>query len=446
MGPPVAAAAVTVAERGGEEELRVRRLILAGVIAVSALVLGLGGWSLFAQLDSAVIARGVVVADSRRKTVQHKEGGILRQLLVEEGDVVRAGQPLARLDTTQVDTVIGQLDGQRVAVQARLARLRAERDGLSVLTFPPELLARQSQPVAGEAIAAQAALFETRRRARESKAAIIEKRILQLQEHVRSSQAQLVATEQRLALTEEEAASVAYLLQRGYERRPRLLALERSIAELRGRQGELKGAIGQAREAIASAELELQNLADQAAADISRELDEARAEEVDVLERLRAAEDVRTRLTIVSPQDGVVVDLRLVTPGAVIAAGQALMDIVPIDDELIVEAQVQPNDIESVHVGLPAQVKLTAYKSALSPLLDGEVVFVSADQLLDERHGGVYFKTRVRLDRASLQRWSRITPSPGMPAEVMIVTGERRAIDYFLTPFRDRMRRAFREH
>jgi len=428
-----------------DDEPELKGLITAGVVIVSALVIGFGGWSLFAELDSAVIARGVVAADSRRKTVQHKEGGILRQLLVREGERVRPGQPMAILDTTQADASIGQLDGQRVAVLARLVRLRAERDGAKSLEFPPELVARVDEPMVGAVIFAQRAMFESRRRAIESKSAIIDRRILQLREHIRSSEAQLAATGKRLALTEEEAANVGYLLQRGYERRPRLLELQRSMEDMRGRESELKGTIAQAREAIASAEMELRNLTDTTLSEIAKELEDGRAQDVDLAERLRAAEDVRDRLTVIAPQDGVVVDLRLVTPGAVVAAGQALMDIVPTDDELIVEAQVQPNDIEVIHVGLPAQVKLTAYKSSLSPSLDGQVIFISADQMIDERNGSFYFKTRVRLDKASLAQWSRITPVPGMPAEVMIVTGERRAIDYFLTPFRDRMRRAFRE-
>ncbi len=428
-----------------ENDRSLSRLIIAGGVIVAALVIGFGGWSLFASLDSAVIARGTVAADSRRKTVQHKEGGILRQLLVREGEAVRSGQPLARLDTMQADAAIGQLDGQRVAVLARLVRLRAERDGALTLAFPPELAARRGEPVVDEAISAQQALFDSRRRAIESKSAIIEGRIRQLREHIGSSEAQLSATRKRLKLTEEEAANVAYLLARGYERRPRLLELQRAIEDLRGREGELRGTIAQAQEAIASAEMELRNLVDTVLAEIAKELEDGRAQEVDLTERLRAAEDVRDRLTVVAPQDGVVVDVRLVTLGGVIGAGQALMDIVPVDDELIVEAQVQPQDIEVVHTGLTAKVRLTAYKSTLTPSLDGEVVFVSADQMVDERNGNLYFKTRVRLDRDSLAQWTHITPSPGMPAEVMIVTGERRAFDYFITPFRDRMRRAFRE-
>jgi HlyD family secretion protein len=430
---------------GDGEDEDLRRLVFAGLILVLALVVGFVGWTLFAKLDSAVIANGVIAADSRRKTVQHKEGGILRRLLVAEGQEVRAGQPLAQLDTTQADTSIGQLDGQLVAVRARIARLRAETSGAKVLELPPELVARRDEPVVAEAIAAQEQLFESRRRALESKSAMTERRILQLKEQIKAAEVQQEANAQQLTLTEEEAKSVGFLYRRGYETRPKLLELQRSIADKRGRDGELKGTIAQAQQQIAEAEMELRNLTDSAIADDAKDLEDARAQEVDLSERLRAAQDVRDRLTIVSPQDGVVVDMRFVTPGAVVGPGQALMDIVPADDDLIVDAKVQPNDIDVVHVGLPAQVKLTAYKSSLSPYLEGRVIFVSADQMLDEHNGAAYFDTRVRLKKSSLAKWKRIIPVPGMPAEVLIVTGEERVIDYFWTPLRDRMRRAFRE-
>jgi HlyD family secretion protein len=428
-----------------QDNRQLRRLILAGLVVILAYLTGFGGWALFASLDSAVIARGVVAADSRRKTVQHKEGGILRQLFVAEGDAVRSGQPLARLDTTQADATIGQLAGQLIAVQARLVRLRAERDGAAELIFPPQIAARRGEPLVDEAVRAQEALFDSRRQANDSKAAIIEGRILQLKEHIRAAQAQLSAVEKRLVLTEEEASNVSFLLQRGYERRPRLLELQRSIEDLRGRRGELGATIAQAHEAIASAEMELKNLRDTLIAEIAKELEDGRAQEVDLTERLRAAEDVRDRLTIVAPQDGIVVDLRLVTPGAVLAAGQALMDIVPSDDDLIIEAQVQPNDIEVLRVGQPVRVRLTAYKSTLAPSLEGEVIFVSADQMVDDQKGLAFFKTRIRLKADSLAQNPHVRPVPGMPAEVMIITGERRAFDYFVAPIRDRMRRAFRE-
>lgn len=429
---------------GGDAEPSLKGLVVVTAIVIAALVVGVGGWMMFAELDSAVIARGVIAADSQRKTVQHKEGGILRELLVKDGSHVRAGQTLALLDSTQADAQVNQLFGQQVAVQVKLARLRAEQAGERTFTLPKELADRPEEPVVAEAVAAQRQLFAARWRAYDSSIAIARSKVLQLTEHIKSAESQLTAVTKRLDLTEEEAKNVSYLLNAGYETRTRLMELQRAIEDLRGRQGELRGTIAEAEQSIAASELEITNLGDTRHAEIAKDLEDGRAQEADLVQRLRAAQDIYDRLQVVAPQDGIVVDVRFVTPGAVIGPGQPLMDIVPVDDALIVEAKVQPNDIEVVHTGLAALVKLTAYKNSRSPVIDGEVVYVSADQLTDP-HGETYFLSRVKLSQESLSHWHWISPSTGMPAEVMIVTGKRKAMDYLLQPFRDRMRRAFRE-
>jgi HlyD family secretion protein len=428
-----------------DAEPSLRGTVVAGTCAIVAFFGGLLGWSLFAQLDSAVIAAGTLVVDSHRKTVQHLEGGILRELLVREGQVVKAGQPVALLDPTQADAQLGQLTSQLVAAQARIARLRAEQDGARTLAFPPELAGDTNNPVVVETLAVQRRLFAARWRAYDSATAVLQKRVAQYREDIAGNEAQLAATTRRLALLEEELGNVKHLLARGYERRPRLLELERAVAELKGQHGEFKGAVARARQAIAGAELEIVNLGDTRLADIGRELQEASVLEADLTDRIRAARDVRQRREVVSPQDGVVTDIRLVTPGGVIGPGQPLMDIVPVDDELIVEARVRPSDMDVVRSGLPAQVRLLSYSRTTSPAIDGKVTYVSADMLTDPRTGERYFTARANLSRESLAQWPEIRMNPGMPAEVIIVTGERRAIDYFTSPISDRMRRSFRE-
>jgi HlyD family secretion protein len=410
-----------------------------------ALVGGVAGWSLYARLDSAAIAVGQVVVNSHRKTVQHLEGGILRVLLVKEGDVVKVGQAVALLDSTQSDAQLGQLESQHVGVLAKLARLRAEQQDWRGFQFPEDLLGRGRDAIVADALQTQRKLFDTRWRAFDSSAEVIGKRIEQLKEQIAAAESQLVTVSRRLQLTEEEERSVSYLLELGYERRPRLLELQKAIEELKGRASDLRGTVAQARQGIASAQAEKANLGDTRQADIARELEEARAFEVDLDDRIRAARDVRQRREITSPQDGVVVDLRLITPGGVLLPGQPLMDIVPLEDELIVEARVLPDDIEAVHSGLSAMVYLLAYKSATTPPIEGEVTYVSADMLTDERTGDSYFLSRVRLAPESLAQARDAVPSPGMPATVLIVTGKRRAIDYFLEPLTQRMRGAFRE-
>jgi HlyD family secretion protein len=425
-----------------DAEPSLRPTITAGIIIIVAFFVGFLGWSLFAQLDSATMSQGTVVVDSHRKTVQHLEGGILRELLVREGEAVKSGQPVALLDTTQADSQLGQIVSQLVAAQARIARLRAEQEGSLVLEFPEGLKKQSSDPVVAETLSTQLKLFQARWRAYESSEAVVQKRIDQLQEDIISNQAQLTAANQRLALLEEERVSVAQLLEKGFERRPRLLELDRNIADIKGRQGELRGAIARSKQAIGGSQLEIVNLGDTRLADIAKELQEA---EADLNDRILAARDVRQRREVVSPQDGVVTDIRMVTPGGVIGAGQPLMDIVPIDDEMIVETKVEPKDINSVRTGLPARVRLTSYTRALGPTVEGTITYVAADMGTDQRTGNPFFTARVRLSRESLAEWPEVQLYPGMPAEVMIVTGERRAIDYFVAPLFDRMRRAFHE-
>jgi HlyD family secretion protein len=428
-----------------DAEPSLRPTVTAGIVVIAAFITAFLGWSLFAQLDSASLSQGTLVVDSHRKTVQHLEGGILRELLVREGEVVKAGQTVALLDTTQADSQLGQIVSQLVAAQARIARLRAEQEGSLVLEFPEQLKKQGNDTVVAETLATQLKLFQARWRAYESSEAVLQKRIDQLQEDIAANQAQLTAATKRLALLEEERASVSQLLEKGFERRPRLLELDRNIADIKGRQGELRSAIARSKQAIGGAQLEIVNLGDTRLADIARELQEARAQEADLNDRILAARDVRQRREVVSPQDGTVTDIRLVTPGGVIGPGQPLMDIVPVNDELIVETHVEPKDIDTVRVGLPARVRLTSYTRALAPTVEGTITYVSADMMTDQRTGNPYFTARARLSRESLAQWPEIRLYPGMPTEVMIVTGERRAIDYFVSPLFDRMRRAFHE-
>ena len=328
--PPSSAPVGSASSDPGEPSLR--GLVIGGTAIMLALVGGVTGWSLYARLDSAAIAAGQVVVNSHRKTVQHLEGGILRVLLVKEGDVVKAGQAVALLDSTQSDAQLGQLESQRVGALAKLTRLRAEQQDWRGFQFPEDLLGLSGDPMVADALQTQRKLFDTRWRAYDSSAEVIGKRIEQQKEQIAAAESQLVTVSRRLQLTEEEERSVSYLLELGYERRPRFLELQRAIEELKGRASDLRGTVAQARQAIASAQAEKANLGDTRQADIAREIEEARAMEVDFDDRIRAARDVRQRLKITSPQEGVVVDLRLITPGGVLAPGQPLMDIVLLED------------------------------------------------------------------------------------------------------------------
>lgn len=427
------------------DEPSFRAIVMCAAICIVCLLGGGVGWLLFAQLDSAAIAPGVVVVDSQRKTVQHLEGGILRKILVQEGEAVIAGQHLVELEATDAQAQLDQLLNQQVTAEARLTRLRAEQGNLRTLTFAPVLLQAAARQGAETAITAERDIFEARWRAHDSSIELITRRIEQLRKTIASLDSQLVANDKRLASYQDELGAVASLFKQGYERRPRLLELERQVADLVGRKGELINTIAANNQAIDGAEVEIENIRHVRMADVAAELEQTLAIKADLAERIRAAQDVVDRRIVISPQDGIVVDLRVVTPGGIIAPGEAIMDIVPVNDDLIVESRVDPADIDVVREGLPAQVHLLAYKTSTSPVIDGSVQYVSADMLSDQRTGNPYFLARVQLSEESLAQHAEMKPTPGMPATVMIVTGSRRAIDYFLSPITDRMRNSFRE-
>jgi HlyD family secretion protein len=427
-------------------EPTLRNTMLAALATVVFGVGGFLGWATTADLDSAAVAAGTVIVDSHRKTVSHLEGGTLRALMVREGDLVEAGQPLLLFETTQSGSVVAQIEGQFWLSVARLARLQSELADAEAPAFPADLRAvAATMPVAAEGIDLETRLMTARRETLAGQIAVLRRRIGQLRNEIDAHRAQRAATAERLRYTEEEMGAVRQLLDRGYERRPRLLELQRTVADLRGRLGELAANTAQAEQAIAGAELEILNLAANRRSEATDELQRTRASVADLTERLRAAADVLRRQTVLSPQAGKVTNIRYFTPGSAVAGGAPILDIVPQDDELIVEARVATTDIDSVRPGQPALVRLTAYKQRTVPPVEGEVVEVSADQLTDERTGAPHYTARVRLRPDALKDLAGVRLYPGMPAEVLIRSRPRKAIDYFLAPLTDSLRRSMRE-
>ena len=300
-------------------------------------------------------------------------------------------------------------------------------------------------PAAAEVLTGQEELFAARRLAYRSEIGAPERQIEQQEQDARSTAQQREAVQRQRASIERELAGAQRLLAKGWESRTRAEQLDRQLAAVDARDAELRGALARATEGAAAARLNIEAKRSARLADIGQQLDEGRSQEAEAASLLRAASDVRDRLVVTAPQDGTVVDLRLTTPGGVLGPGDPLLDIVPVDQPLLVEVRLRPDDIESVHEGLPADVRLIAYKSGELPTFAGDLTYVSADMLADPRNGESYFLARVRLDMAELARFPRAALSPGMPAEVMIRTGERRAIDWLLAPVTDRLRRAMRE-
>ena len=420
--------------------------IRAGLLVAALFFGGFGTWAAWAPLSSAAVASGQVRVDGHRKTVQHLEGGIIRDILVRDGDAVQAGQVLARMDATQPDATRDLLQGQHNALQALEARLVAERDRLPTIRFPAHLEAQRSDLTMATILAGQETIFASRQRAMEGQMAILNQRIEQFRSEIDGKRAQVASAERQAVLIGDEINGIAALVAKGLERRPRLLALQREGARLEGILGEQAGLIAKAEQGIGEARMQMADLINTQANEIASELRDVQTKLADLEEKLRAASDVAERTEILAPHTGRVLHLRHFTPGGVVKPGEPILEVVPWDDKMVIEAKVRPLDIEAVHAGLPAEVRLSAYKSRSTPTVPGTVIHVSADSLVDDRSGESHYMADIEIAPEQLARLDGVRLAPGMPAEVMIVTGERTALQYLLLdPVRESFSRAWRE-
>lgn len=421
------------------------RFAATGLVLAAAGFGGFGAWAALAPLSSAALAPGIVIADSNRKTVQHLDGGIVAEILVRDGDRVAAGQPVMRLDDLETRSTVALLEGQLWSLLAQEARLTAESDGLASVVRPIRLAEHADDPAVAEILAGQERIFAGRRASLDGRVAVTRQRIAQLEAQIAGLEAQRHAGLGQLALIREETASVAEMLAKGLERKPRLLSLMRQSVELEGMQGDLANRIAQAREGIAQAEMEILGLSADRQSEIATELRDVQTRRVEAEEKRTAARIRQGRRDVAAPEAGTVINLRYFASGAVVAPGAAILDLVPLDDRLVVEARVNPTDIDVVHAGLSAKVVLSAFKSRTTPPLDGSLVRVSADALTDERTGQSYYSARVAVDGAQLRALKDVHLQPGMPVETLIVTGERTLLTYLIQPIEDSFRRAFHE-
>ena len=424
---------------------RLRGIVWTGNLLVGCFVIGFGVWAAFAPLESAAIAFGAVESESSRKTIQHLEGGIIREIRVKEGDLVRAGQTLISLDDTKARAEVQSLQGQLWDAVAREARLHAEQRGEDRVSFP-DTLGREAKgnSAVGAVLAAQRSIFDTRRQAFQSQVEVNAKRRSQTEKEIEGLKGQEAAAVRRVAIVREEVATVAALLDKGLERRPRLLNLERERADIEGRRDEIAAQISRADQVVSESQANLLKLESDRQSEISQALREAQNQIFQNRERLQAAQDQLSRTEVRAPEDGVVTELQVHTPGGVIGAGAPLMELVPKQDRLIVTARVKPEDIDVVHVGLSAEVSLLPYNQRRVPRLHGTVTHVSADRVLDKRTDQPFYAAKVRVEdpRASA---IGIRIVPGMPTQVFVKTGRGTVALYALRPLLDSFDNAFRE-
>ncbi|MDJ0852223.1 MAG: HlyD family type I secretion periplasmic adaptor subunit [Myxococcota bacterium] len=418
-------------------------------IGLGALVIGLfiGGfalWSTLAPLSSAAIAPGQVVVRDNRKTVQHLEGGIIREILVSEGDVVAAREVLLRLDDTQSGASREMLQNRYDGLRAEYARLTAEREGTEAIAFPSELAARRSDTRVDDLLSGQEHILQKRREALNGRRSILEQRISQLESEIASHVAQAKSTELQLEALRQEMAGIQVLVDKGVEAKPRLLEFQREVAALEGSRESSRALAARARQEIGEARLQITQVESDRLNEVVVEQQEVRELLIETEESLRAAADVLKRRDIQAPIAGTVMNLRYFTAGGVIREGDPILDIVPAGSELVVEARVNVTDIENVREDLEATVRMTAFKQRLVPLLKGRVDHVSADALTDKA-GVAYYEARIVIPPEELELLGGLELQPGMPAEVLIITGRGSLFEYVLEPLTDSFHRALRE-
>lgn len=410
-------------------DLRVRRIGYAIVFVMFGLF---GSWSMLAPLGSAALAPGVVTVQTYRKTVQHLEGGIVKELLARDGAIVEAGQPLIILDDTQLRAEHEMVRGQLITSQATESRLLAERDGLVEIDFTR--MVEQNSPRAVEARAGETQVFSTRRNSHLGEIEVLEQRVGQLNQQIKGLR-DLSATKQKLARSyAAEVAELRDLLKDGYIDKQRLLEQERSLDSVRAEAAEHQSEITRIELQINETKLQILQLDKQFSADVVAQLSEVQSQAYNLEQQMLALQERMNRVIIRAPDDGMIIDMKVHTIGGVIGQGTPLLDIVPSASDLIIEAQVSPMDIDRVEVDTPADVRFSVFNSATTPVIKGVVTHISGDRLINEDTGMPYYLARVQLTGEGMELLGNRTLVPGMPAEVLINTGERTLFQYLMQP------------
>lgn len=411
------------------------------------LFFGIGGvWAATAPLASAVIAAGLVSPEGSRQTVQHLEGGIIREIRVTEGDRVMAGDVLVVLQDVSAQSEVGTALTRLRALAAREARLEAERVGRTEIDFSHPAIADTSDPAIREVLEQQRDRLQVRRANIVNRKSILSQRITQLQKQIEGYERQRTGAKQQYALIGEEIDAVMELFEKGLERKPRLLALQRAQAQLLGTQGELEALIARAAEAIGETRLQIISIDVGRQDEIAAELSDVEAQRAELEQQIKESLDRLERTEIVAPVAGTVLSLHLKTVGGVVRPGEPVLDLVPAEDDLVIEARVRPNDIDDVHQGQDAHVTFPTLPQRNLLRIEGHVTRVSADALVDDVTGERYYDARVVIDRTDLEVTAPdVKLTPGMPAEVFISTGERTLLNYLLQPFLQTLERTFRE-
>jgi HlyD family type I secretion membrane fusion protein len=429
-----------------ELEQRLRRPMVVGAGVIGACVLGLGLWAAVTPIATGITAQAEVRADSQRKTLRHKETGVVKQILVKEGQLVRAQQPLLLFNDVEARAAVDVLQNQYDTLLAQHARYTAEAMGRSSLEMPAELMARMSTPAVATLIRDQQFLFSTRQQLFQSQSAVLMQRVEQQQSQVVGLQAQLDSVNEQVRLTLEELAGYRKLNEQGFAPKTLILRYERNLADLAGRKGQLLSEVARVRQQMGETRMQLGAIRDERQSQAAEGLRDSQAKLADVIPRLTTARQTLASTIVRSPVDGYVFNLTQFTVGGVVGAGETVMDVVPSATPLTVTAMIKPEDVDSVREGMPAKVRLTGLNQRFNDALDATVSVVGKDRMINEKAGTNFYRVDLKIPPAELTKLKPgVKLTPGMPAGALIVTGERSVMGFLISPITETLEDAFRE-
>lgn len=442
------AAEMMATDMGDESEVRrlLRRPMMIGGLLTLALMVGLLLWAAIFTISGAVMATGVVKVENNSKSLSRLESGVVRRILVREGQKVARGQLLIQFDDTTTQAGVDIFQGVVDSSNAQIARFQAEISDAADITFPPELLRRAGDPQVAALIEGQRTLFQTRTMLYRSQAMVLSSQAQQLQTQTGGMRIQAQSIDDQARLVKEELDGVRELSRQGYAPNSRLLALERNAVQVKGQKGAILSDMSRVQQQIGQIRLQIAQLQDRKLTEAADGIRAAQERLADAAPKLRTTLDQQARTEVRAPVAGYVFNLSQFTEGGVAGAGQTLLQIVPSRDKLVVSAEVSPQDISNVRLGMLARVTLLGYNQRTTAPVEGTVSLVSADARVNEKTGISHFMVEVTVPAANLVKAGpNVKLSPGMPAAIAIVTGERTILTYLLEPFTDSMRTALRE-
>jgi HlyD family type I secretion membrane fusion protein len=431
---------------GGDDRLpidpalrrRMRRPMVAGAGVIAVLVLGLGVWASVTPLSTGITAQGEVRVESNKKTLRHQQPGTVRQILVQEGQHVRAGQPMMLYDDTEARASYDVLQNQYDSLAAQAARFTAEATGKATLDFAPDLLSRMSDPRVAGMIRDQQFLFTTRLQLFQSQNSVLTQRLDQIQSQVEGQQTQVKSVDEQIKLTKEQMSGYQELYDKGFAPKPLILRLQAQVADLDGRKGSLLSDIARLRQQQGETRMQMAAGRDTRESQAAEGLRDTQAKIADTMPRLTAARETLAETVIRAPVDGYVFNQTQFTVGGVTTPGEILMEVVPANSPIIVSAMVTPQDIDKIHVGMDARVRLTGLNQRWHSPMAAKVIMVSPDKTVNERSGASYYRADLRIDPKELTKLKKNTQiTPGMPAQTQIVSGQKTIMGSLISPITD---------